>query len=82
MARRRRRTAQPTWRLWAGAGFLLLQLGGIPSPAWARRQPLDWWFNPTSFEIVYQPGLTPPAPGFRPASAWEIEVYGSPVLIA
>ena len=79
MARRRHSRSSglsPWWLLIGGLALVVFQGGTGAMPAWGRQAPLDWWFNPLTLELRYAPGLTPPAPNFRPASAWEQVVYG------
>ena len=39
------------------------------------RQPIRWWFNPSTTQLVDQLGVDPPGAGFRPASDYEIGLY-------
>lgn len=44
-----------------------------PAAAGSTQEAQEWWFNPTTGELRFEPGLSAPAPGFRPASEWELE---------
>jgi hypothetical protein len=67
------------WLLIGGAVLLLMKpsfLGGLtlPGTGAAGSQPVNWWIAPTgdTTTLKYAPGITPPLPGYRPASEWEL----------
>jgi hypothetical protein len=77
-----------TLALLAGGAFLIFKGGLLDSltgsmfarPAGADpatgAEPILYWFNDQTFEVVERWGTTPPGPGFRPASSYEVSVYG------
>jgi hypothetical protein len=74
--RRRRRRARAESGLswwWLGALALLVRMRQ-PQTVYSGggREPINYWINPDTGALVYQPGVDPPPGGFRPASENEI----------